>query len=66
MTPEQQAAYIYSQTVAASAELEAMKAANWMREMKGETIAYDETAFRQVINHYGIHHNAVLSLFQQS
>lgn len=63
MTPEQQAAYINAQAVAASAELEAMKAANWMREMQGHTIAYGEEAFLALIDKYGLHHNAVLTTF---
>ncbi len=45
MTPEQKAAYVFAQSVAAMAEIEAMKAANQMREMNGHTIAYGEEAF---------------------
>lgn len=63
MTPEQQAAYINAQAVAASAELEAMKAANWMRLMQGHTIAYGEEDFLALIDKYGLHHNAVLTTF---
>ena len=63
MTPEQSAAYIHAQAVAALAEIEAMKAENWMREMKGHTIAYGEEEFLAVIDKYGIHHNAVLMTF---
>mgnify|MGYP001823689767 CR=1 FL=1 len=63
MTPEQQAAYINAQAVAASVELEAMKAANWMREMQGHTIAYGEEEFLALIDRYGLGHNAVLTTF---
>ena len=61
MTPEQSAAYVLAQAIAASAEIESMKAANWMREMKGETIAYGEKDFLDVIDKYGLHHNAVIT-----
>ena len=63
MTPEQQAAYIHAQAVAASAELEAMKAANWMRKMQGHTIAYGEEDFLALIDKYGLHHNTVLTTY---
>lgn len=63
MTPEQHAAYINAQAAAARIELEAMKAANWMREMQGHTIAYGEEDFLALIDKYGLHHNAVLTMF---
>lgn len=59
MTPEQKAAYIMAQTACAIAEIESMKAANWMREDQGYTIAYGEEAFAAIPDKYGIHHNAV-------
>jgi len=63
MTDEQKAAYIMSQTVCALAKIESMKAANWMREMKGQTIAYGEDDFLAVPDKYSLHHNAVIGLF---
>lgn len=63
MTEEQKAAYIYAQAVCALAEIEAMKALNTYREMRGETIAYDEEAFLSVPTKYRIHHNDIVSLF---
>lgn len=64
MTDVQKAAYVFAQAVAAMAEIESMKAANWMREDQGKTIAYGEEAFLAVIEEYGIHHNATTGLFQ--
>lgn len=60
MSPEQRAIFLQSQAACALIEMEAMKAANWMREMKGETIAYGEEAFMDLISTYGIHHNQAL------
>ena len=64
MTEAQQAAYIQSQSACALIEMEAMKAENTYREMRGETIAYNEKAFLDLIERYGIHHNAVISMFR--
>jgi hypothetical protein len=64
MTPEQAAAYVYAQAVAASAAIESMKAENFMREQQGLAQAYGEQAFYDIINEYGIHHNAIITIFQ--
>ena len=61
MTPEQKAAYVFAQSVCAMAEIEGMKALNTERESKGYALAYDEAAFLEILNKYGIHHNAVLT-----
>lgn len=63
MTPEQQAAYVFAQSAAAIAEIEAMKAANEARAASGDSPAYGEDAFRDLIDKYGLHHNAVIGLF---
>lgn len=63
MTPEQSASFIFANSVAALAEIQGMVAENTFREQKGQTIAYGEEAFLEVIKKYGIHHNAVLSLY---
>jgi hypothetical protein len=65
MTPEQKASYIFAQAVCAMVEIEAMKAENKYREMRQETIAYDEHSFMAVIEEHGIHHNAILKFFQE-
>lgn len=65
MRIEERPAYIFSQSICALAEIEAMKALNTYRESRGETIAYDEEAFLDVPDKYGISHNAVLDLLNQ-
>lgn len=64
MGNEQTVAYVQAQAAAALIEMESMKAANWMREMQGKTIAYGEQEFLALIDKYGLGHNAVLTLFQ--
>jgi len=63
MTDEQKAAYVNAQAICALAEIEAMRAENWMREMKGQTIAHGEDEFLAVPAKYNLHHNALMSLF---
>ena len=53
--------YLYSQVACALIELESMKAANWMREMQGHTIAYGEEAFLELIDKYRLNHNDVIT-----
>jgi hypothetical protein len=65
MTPEQKASYIFAQAICAMVQCEAMKALNKYREMRQETIAYDENSFMALIEEYGIHHNAILMFFQE-
>ncbi len=57
-----QVAYVMAQTVAAAARIEAMKALNVERAGRGHAQAYNEGAFVQVIDDFGLHHNAVLSM----
>ena len=63
MTDEQKAAYVFAQSVCALAKVEAMKAENMQREAEGKSMAYDEVAFVSVIEEYGIHNNAMITLF---
>jgi hypothetical protein len=58
MTPEQQAAYINAQAACALAEIAAMQAANASRPG-----THSASEFEDLIQKYGIHHNAVLSFF---
>lgn len=64
MTDEQKAAYVHAQSVAALAEIESMKALNTERESHGYALAYDEGAFFEVIDRYGLHHNALMDFFR--
>jgi hypothetical protein len=66
MTPEETIAYVQAQTACALTELEGMKAENADRARRGETQAYGEQAFSDLILRYGIHHNAVIGMFQQA
>jgi hypothetical protein len=63
MTPEQQAAYVIAMAACVTAETAAMQAENQQRSHRGEAVAYNEQAFTDLINRYGIHHNAILSMF---
>lgn len=65
MTQEQEAAYVFAQSVCALAEIEGMKAENMQREFLGKAMAYDAGAFVAVIKKYDIHHNAVLGTFRR-
>jgi len=65
MTDEQKAAYIHAQAVAAYIETQGMIACNQYREMRGESQAWDEEAFRLVIDQYGLSTNALLAFFHQ-
>ena len=63
MTPEQQAAFIHSQTACMLAEMEAMKAANVAREVQGHSYAYGEDEFRALPDRFGLGHNTVVTFF---
>ena len=64
MTPEQQAAYVIAMAACVTAEAAAMQAENQQRSHRGEAVAYTGQAFTDLINQYGIHHNAVLTMFR--
>jgi hypothetical protein len=66
MTPEQAAAYVHAQAVAAQIEMEAMKAENRRREDQGKSLAYGEEEFASLIDKYGLHHNAVITIFNNA
>lgn len=63
MTPEQKAAYIFAQAVAAMADIAGMQAENAHRVSCGMSIAYGEEAFTKVGENYTIHHNDVVGFF---
>ena len=64
MTPEQQAAYVQSQVVCALAEILGAMSENMQRAACGQSMAYDDAAFSEIPDRYGISHNAVLELFR--
>jgi len=61
MTDEQKAAFIMSQTACALIEAAGMTAENNQRLHAGHSMAYTEDAFLNLIEQYGISHNAVLN-----
>ena len=64
MTPEQKAAYVFAQAVCAMAEIEGMKAENIQCTFRDADMTYMKKQFMAVIEKYGIHHNAVLTEFE--
>lgn len=63
MTENQKAAYIIAQSVAAYANIEGMKAHNQHQLAIGETMLYDEKAFAEVPQIFGINSDQVITLF---
>ena len=66
MNKAEAVAYIQAQTVCAMAEIEAMKAENHWCEKSSQSLTYTPQDFRAVCDHYGIHHNAVLTTFGEA
>ena len=64
MNEQQKAAYIFSQSVCALIELEAMKQANRDREANCQASAYREEDFMELFNKYFIGHNDVIGYFR--
>lgn len=66
MTPAQAAAYIAAMTECAAAERAGMEAQNNHNAVLGLAPLYCKTDFDALIDKYGIHHNAVMTTFQQA
>jgi hypothetical protein len=64
MTDEQKVAYVNAMVACAQIEMAGMQAENQHRMNVGNAVAYGEEAFTAIIEKYGIHHNAVLTVFQ--
>lgn len=65
MTPEQEAAYVISQSACAMIAAMGMAAQNQLAAAEGASIPYGEYEFNALIEKYGIHHNAVLTVMQR-
>lgn len=63
MTNEQKAAYINAQVASMLVEMEAMKVENVLRSIKGFVPKYDGGDFLALPEKYGVHHNAIIGLF---
>jgi hypothetical protein len=66
MTSTQSAAFVFSQSVAALAEIAGMHAENQQRQRSDYSPAYVEEQFAAVIDRYGISHDAVLRIFEEA
>lgn len=64
MTPEQEAAYVISQSVCALVEALGMMSENMQRVHRNESLIYVDIAFFDLITRYGIHPNAVLEVMR--
>lgn len=64
MTAEERAAYIHAQAVAAQVEAFGMMAENFHRMHRGESIAYRETEFNEIINRYSLHSNNLINFLR--
>jgi len=65
MGPEERAAYIIAVAAAAMVEAMGMVAENQLRNLQNASPAYGEQAFRDVIQRYGIDHNAAVSFLRE-
>lgn len=65
MTDEQKAAYIMANAVAANIMSLSMQAANTERESRGESLAYGEGAFVDLIAEYEIGCNTLLNIIHK-
>jgi len=59
MSPEQKAAYVNSQVACAQIEAMAMWTANQAAESAGKSIPHSAQDFLDLMEKYGIHHNAI-------
>lgn len=66
MTPVEAAAYVIAQSASMCAELGAMESANDAAKHDGQPPKFTEADFRAVPDRYCVHHNAVMSLFQEA
>jgi len=65
MTTEQQAAYVFAQSICALVEAMGMLSDNLYRIKRGMVPAFTGDEFNAVIDRYGISHIAVIGLFNQ-
>lgn len=64
MTPEQKAAFITAQSACAIAEIEAMHAENQACIASDRAPIFAFRDFKDIPNKYGLHHNAVVTFFE--
>lgn len=67
MTPEQSAAYVIAMSACAAGKVAGMVAQNDSDKLVvGRYPTFNASDFNAVAEEFGIHHNAVMSLFQSS
>jgi hypothetical protein len=64
-TPETKVCYVNSQVACAFIEAMGMQAENKQRKILGQSMAYNDDSFFNLIEKYGINHNAVITIFNQ-
>lgn len=60
MTQEQNLVYVQGRLLQAAIHMHAMVAENTMCQLRGTSPAYGEDQFLQLIDEYGVHHNALV------
>ena len=65
MTQEQKAAYIIGEAACLMARVAGMQAENQNRMARGETVAYLEDAFQNLIDDSQCTHNAMIRVFHE-
>lgn len=65
MSPEENAAYIFSQVSCALIEAMGMEAENKQRELTGYSPAFVYDDFKRLIEEKGIYHNAVIGMINE-
>jgi hypothetical protein len=58
-------AYLNSQIACAMIEAMGMQAENEQRKILGNSPAYVEDSFMQLLDKYGLHHNSVITFLQE-
>ena len=58
-------AYLNSQIACAMIEAMGMQAENEQRRIMGNSPAYVEDSFMQLLTKYGLHHNSVITFLQE-
>jgi hypothetical protein len=58
-------AYLNSQIACAMIEAMGMQAENKQREIMGNSPAYVEDSFMELLTKYGLHHNSVITFLQE-
>ncbi len=65
MSEQENIAYINAMVACAMIEAMGMQAENFQRQHNGTAMAYNDDAFRALIEKYGIYHNAVIRSMQR-